>query len=398
MLNKNKNIKLKIPGKLIFSGEWSVLEKNNSSVVLAINKFLKVNLKQNNLNQIIFNSKNINLENIKLSYKNNKLKTETNIPKQKRELFKLSFYAIKIVFKYLQDKNIKINNNFNIFINSDISKIKLKNNSFSKIGLGSSAATVVGIISAILKLHDFKINQIYIKNLIFKLSIIAHYLAQNKTGSGADIACCTYKKNIIYKKFDTAWFRKNIKNFNKPVQIDSNPRRSEAVAGTTPRTGLSVLESDWPNLEIKPIKLPKNLIILAAFSGQSASTKNLIQEILKSKKENKKNFNKIINNLNNIVLKIIDILKNKFLDLKQQKELLELIKINRFLLKELNKNLETQDLKKLIEIATTKNSAAKFSGAGGGDCGIAICFEQKIAQKIIFDWEKNNFYPIRTFK
>ncbi|MCF7899388.1 phosphomevalonate kinase [Candidatus Babeliales bacterium] len=376
MLSKNKNIKIKIPGKLILTGEWSILEKNNSCIVLAINKFLEVNLKQNNLNKIIFNSKDINLENIKLSYKNNKLKIETNTTKQKRELFKLSFYAIKIAFKYLQNSNIKIKNNFNIFINSNISKIKLKNNYFTKIGLGSSAATVVGIISAILKLHDFKINQISTKNLIFKLSIIAHYLAQNKTGSGADIACCAYKKNIIYKKFDTTWFNKNIKNKNI----------------------ISILENDWPNLEIKLIKLPENLIILAAFSGQSASTKNLIQEILKSKKENKKDFNNIKKDINNVVLKIIDILKNKKLDLKQQENFLELIKINRLLLKKLNKNLETQDLKKLTEIATTKNSAAKFSGAGGGDCGIAICFDKKIAQKIICDWEKNNFYPIKIFK
>ncbi len=344
----NKQITVKIPGKLIFAGEWAILEPGNSCIVLAVNKFLTVKIEASE--KIIINSEDI---------------------KFTKENFELPKSAINIALKLLKESGLQINN-FKISISSQISKIKLKNNSYSKIGLGSSAATVVAIIESILRFHEYKIDNLK----LFKLSAIAHYIAQNKIGSGADIACCAYKKNIVYKKFDTNWLIKNLE-----INILSY-----------------IVESDWPLLEIKEINLPENLFVLADFVGYSASTKELVPETLKLKESNPNKFYNIIKKINDIVLKIITILNIYTLDTEQQKELLGLIKQNRILLKELNPKLETPELTQLIESANSNSSVAKFSGAGGGDCGIAICFDKETEQEIQARWNKNNFYPITVFK
>ena len=66
--------------------------------------------------------------------------------------------------------------------------------------------------------------------------------------------------------------------------------------------------------------------------------------------------------------------------------------MNRLALKEMGKQtgvlIETEQLSQLCEIAQAHGGAAKTSGAGGGDSGIAFIFEEEKAQAIIADWEK----------
>ena len=50
--------------------------------------------------------------------------------------------------------------------------------------------------------------------------------------------------------------------------------------------------------------------------------------------------------------------------------------------------IETKQLSQLCDIASAHGGAAKTSGAGGGDSGIAFIFEEEKAQAIIEDWKK----------
>ena len=50
----------------------------------------------------------------------------------------------------------------------------------------------------------------------------------------------------------------------------------------------------------------------------------------------------------------------------------------------------------MAEIAEKFGGAGKLSGAGGGDCGIAITFDKKISKKIEKEWEKNTILPIKA--
>ena len=347
------------PGKLFFTGEWSILENNNLCIVLPVKKFVTVTIKQSS--KFKLNAQDINIENLEFVFENQKLKFKNKLQKKDVEHLVFAHNAIKIALQYLLENNCKIKK-FELTVKSEISRIKLSDNTFGKVGFGSSAAIVVAIISAILKFYCFDIAQEKLKSLIFKLSTIAHYKAQEKVGSGADIATSTYAQPIIYKKFDGEWLLQ---------QLESNSKLT------------SIVNASWPYLQITPINLPKNMTILVGFTGKSASTKKLIFEIQKLKNKKTTKYYTTINSIDNCVTNLIEAIKAC-----NQIKILNYINKNRDLLKQLYPALETIELTKLIEAANTHGVAAKFSGAGGGDCGIAICFDKTVAQKVVDEWER----------
>ena len=81
-----------------------------------------------------------------------------------------------------------------------------------------------------------------------------------------------------------------------------------------------------------------------------------------------------------------------------KEKILVLLKQNRVLLKELSdkskNNLETPELAKLADLADALGAAGKFSGAGGGDCGIAVCFDDDSAENVKKAWKENGIVPV----
>jgi phosphomevalonate kinase len=55
-------------------------------------------------------------------------------------------------------------------------------------------------------------------------------------------------------------------------------------------------------------------------------------------------------------------------------------------------NIETPELRQLAELANKNGAAGKLSGAGGGDCGIAVCYDNKTADKVKKAWQDAEFY------
>ena len=62
--------------------------------------------------------------------------------------------------------------------------------------------------------------------------------------------------------------------------------------------------------------------------------------------------------------------------------------------KEANVDIETPQLKLLCDIAETYGAAAKTSGAGGGDCGIAITGDHKERTSIYKSWRASEIKPL----
>lgn len=82
-------------------------------------------------------------------------------------------------------------------------------------------------------------------------------------------------------------------------------------------------------------------------------------------------------------------------------KILFLIKKNREALQKLEKSsgviLETPALMLLCNIAEKYGAAGKFSGAGGGDCGIAVCTSKEVAQKISRAWQDHGILLLDDF-
>ena len=82
----------------------------------------------------------------------------------------------------------------------------------------------------------------------------------------------------------------------------------------------------------------------------------------------------------------------------EKEKILQLITQNRHLLKTLSEksenNLETKELSKIIETMGKFGAAAKFSGAGGGDCAIGVCYSKETKQQIISELKEKGLKPL----
>ena len=272
--------------------------------------------------------------------------------------------AIENAINYL-----KTYKTFKLSTFGECSGIKI-NNKYKKIGVGSSAASVVAIISAIFTYFNIDINLPKNKEILFKLSAISHYFAQGKIGTGADIAASTYGGIIEYRRFCQNWLINQIKQ---------------------KKTIKEIVESKWPYLRINKLEIPDDIIFFVGWTKKSASTKKMINQMNKFKRKNKELYLKHCNKISKLVKDAINSLKSK-----NKKKFIECIRINETYLshfgKDANVKIETIKLKKLSEIANKFGGAGKLSGAGGGDCGIGICFDKIAENKIKKEWNKKGIF------
>jgi len=356
-------IEVRAPGKLMLSGEWSVLEVGVPCIVLAINQ--KVGVKIKEAKNIRVNTPDLGIENIEAVFDGKNLTWKKELNEKEIEKLSVTKRAVEITLQYLESKNKKIKP-FEITTFSSDTLVELPNGEKTKVGFGSSAAICVAIVAAILKMHEVNIKEKKGKELIYNIACTAHYLAQGKVGSSFDIAASTYGGVLVYKRFDPKGLIE---------QINSGKAISE------------IMDSQWPAFAAENIELPKKMILLVGFVGYSASTKELILKLNSFKESQKEHYWKIINSIKGITEQLIQAIKQK-----NEKGIIELLGQNRKQLQELSNssqnNLETKELAGLADLAESFGAAGKFSGAGGGDCGIAVCFDKKTAEKIKNAWKE----------
>ncbi|MFA6990756.1 MAG: phosphomevalonate kinase [Candidatus Babeliales bacterium] len=360
-------IEVKAPGKIMLAGEWSILEPGHSCIVLPVNKFVAVRIQESK--KIIFSSEDIGLKNVILQWALENLMGHLTVdpvlPERLMAKFNVCFCAIKNCLQFLTEQGISIKP-FELSVYSGLSGVKIDGSNFVKPGLGSSAAVTVAVCKAILKFHDIDIYSVKNLELVFKLACLSHYFASGKLGSGFDVACSAYQRPIIYRRFNAEWLENEIcsaKNISNIVLLD------------------------WPDLRMSEIKLPENMQVLIGFVGYSASTTKMIGKMNLFKDSQPEIYQSIMQSINLVVLNLISAIQrnNKF-------QIIDLINQNRDLLANLGAEsgieLETKELKRLIDSAQVCGAAAKSSGAGGGDCGIAVCFDKIIADEITDEWNR----------
>ena len=83
---------------------------------------------------------------------------------------------------------------------------------------------------------------------------------------------------------------------------------------------------------------------------------------------------------------------------ENKEKILELLRENGKFLRDLGEkssiDIETKKLAILSKIADRYGGAGKVSGAGGGDCGIAVTFDQANSEKIVEEWKKEGIDSI----
>jgi phosphomevalonate kinase len=356
-------ITVSAPGKLMLSGEWSILEKNTKCIVLAVQQ--RVYAKIQYSDEILVCLKDFDIESRAKITKNS-----VSFDKEDPNLI-FTKYAIDTAINYIRLLNKPIKT-FQLDTWGEINTVRNEETGQEmKVGFGSSAAAVVAIVSAVLQLHGISFNRMREKEVVFKLSIISHYLGQGKIGSGFDVAASTFGGVLVYKRFDPEWLHKNLQS----------------------QTLLEVVNMDWPLLKYEKLELPNDLYMMVGFTGTSASTKKLVSQMKLFKKEDPDSYFMIISRISDVTDQLIEAIRKR-----ENLSVLKLLDQNRLLLEELSLacscHLEITEHQIMSHTASKYGAVAKFSGAGGGDCSIGICFSETTASLIVKEWKRNGIMPI----
>lgn len=345
------------PGKLFIAGEYAVTQPGYPAILVAVDQFITVSLEKASDEGSISS-----YDDISILWTREKDKI---VLKRPNNCFSHILAAINIVEAYAKEQGKKLDF-YNIKVSSQLESKKGK-----KYGLGSSGAVTVATIEALCRYYEIHISD----EKLFKLAALAQ-LSINNNGSCGDIAASIYSGWIAFRTFDRNWVLKERKN-NSIKEL---------------------LNRQWPSLSIEPLIPPKELELVIGWTGSPASTASLVNHVNDKRIENNILYEEFLYNSRICVTKMISAFKEKNI-----KEIQKQIQINRQLLLKMSNDLsliiETPLLTKLCDIALQFNGYAKSSGAGGGDCGIAIFQDNRNLTLLIEEWEKVGitYLPLKIF-
>lgn len=326
-IKETKTNIVKTGGKLYIAGEYSVLTPNQSAIIKNIDIFMQAEIKFSEKYSIYSDMYDYSVT-LEEDDGNYSLITET----------------VKIVNEYLQLKGVDIQP-FDMKITGKMEK------NGKKYGIGSSGSVTVLTVKAMAKLYSYNISS----EEVFKLSSYV-LLKRGDNGSMGDIACISYENLVMYTSFDRNLIKEKMKN--------------SSLA--------EIMNLEW-GYKIEKIHCPEKYEFLVGWTGIPSISGKMIIEVKNSiNKEFLEKSEEIIRNLKNGIE-------------QGNKEIIsENIRENGELLRKLNEKIYSRKLLELVESAEGLDICAKSSGAGGGDCGIAISFNKNDTEKLLERWENED--------
>lgn len=347
------------PGKLYIAGEYAVVDPGHPAVLVAVDQFLTVKVEE------AFQTGSIH----SLQYAATPLRwTRENgemVFDKRENPFHYLLAAIDYTEQFVKESGKELSI-YHLSVESE-----LDSSSGKKYGLGSSAAVTVATVRALLQYYEMEVSD----DLIFKLSSLAH-LSLNSNGSYGDIAAATYTGWLAYSSFDRGWVKEKVPHYSIH----------------------ELISMVWPYLSVERLTPPPNLRLLIGWTGSPASTTQLVDQVKAKRESREANYQKFLTDSKYYVNLLIQAFREgNILDIQ------EAIRYNRQLLKEMSKStgiaIETSALQTLCNLAEEFQGAAKSSGAGGGDCGIAL-FDQKAGLlDLVSQWEENGItlLPLQVY-
>lgn len=223
-----------------------------------------------------------------------------------------------------------------------------------KLGLGGSACTSVAVVAALLHAEGHAIESD--RRALFALAALAHGLAQGKPGSGVDVAASTHGGTIWTFRAEVAPLA---------AALRAGPRAFAAA----------VDRAQAPEL----VRLPDPPGLLLAFSGQSASTPALIERVETYASREPRGFAEFMAKSS----AACDGLR-RALAASELGAVFEALRECGAQLEALgeraNVDIVTGEHRAIARAAREAGAAAKTSGAGGGDCAVALGAPEALAR------------------
>jgi phosphomevalonate kinase len=239
----------------------------------------------------------------------------------------------------------------------------------AKLGLGSSAATTIAVLCAVLAAHGVPIDRRTFRASILKLALLAHGRAQEGRGSGIDVAAAMQGGVIEY---------------TRPEPLD---------AEHVDRGLIDIVRGGWPGLSIEPLPVPRGLRLLVGYAGAPSSTTDLVAAVEAWKRDRPSEHRTFSNASQRAARALAQGLRRGDPGL-----IAGAVEQARRALVALGERtglpIETPLLERLATIASEEGGCGKLSGAGGGDCGFAFAWSEESARRIEARWREAGITPV----
>ena len=216
-----------------------------------------------------------------------------------------------------------------------------------KFGLGSSGSVVVLVVKALLALYGLSVDQY----LLFKLAS-AVLLKRGDNGSMGDLACIVAEDLVLYQSFD----------------------RQKVAAWLEEENLATVLERDW-GFSISQVQPALECDFLVGWTKEVAVSSQMIQQIKQNINQN------FLASSKATVATLVETLEQGNVE-----RIIEQVETASQLLEGLSSDIYTPSLRQLKEASQGLQVVAKSSGAGGGDCGIALSFDEQSTETLKNRW------------
>lgn len=344
---------LTVPGKILFYGGLSVLEKGHISLSIAVvdaqNKGVTAKY-ETGKRRIISPQFGLDIE-------------------PSLEIKQLIAYPYIVTEAYLKAKGMWKND-----VAIEVTNSEIFGDKGEKTGLGSSAAATVAVVKALFIANGIDTEKEI--ETIHKLSQFSYAMFSQKIGSGFDIATSSFGKTIIYYRYNPT-----------EISLPTTTNKEELVKAI-----LSSVDKPWSWIKTETFALPEKYnIILFNIKGAKTSTIGSVKAVMQFKAKNPVKYAEIINMQKTAEEKAIDAL-SKTDDVAIRKYTHEARNAHKLLQKEtaaLVKDfdpIEPEPLTKIIEEGEKIKGviAGRCPGAGGWD-GLAFIVTKdfKEAKKII---------------
>ena len=303
---------VKTCGKLYWAGEYAILEPGQLALIKAIPIYMKAEIKA---------SDDYRLYSDMFTY---------SVDLRPDSSYALIQETVALVEEYLTSQGVDLRP-FSIDIRGKMER------EGKKFGLGSSGSVVVLVIKGMLAFYDRPAE----RDLLFKLAS-AVLLKRGDNGSMGDIACIVSEDMVLYQSFE----RKKVAEWLEKEDLPT------------------VLARDW-GFSIRSVEPALKFDFLVGWTKEVAVSSHMVKQI-------KDNMNASFLQASK---ETVDSLV-RALHAGQEDKIIELLNQASLLLEGLSSDIYTPSLRQLKDASQDLKAVAKSSGAGGGDCGIALSFDQ----------------------
>ena len=303
---------VKTCGKLYWAGEYAILEPGQLALLKAIPIYMTAEVKSSEVYRLYSDM---------FTY---------SVDMRPDSSYALIQETVAIVEEYLTAQGVELQP-FSLDISGKMER------EGKKFGLGSSGSVVVLVIKAMLAFYERPVE----RDFLFKLASTV-LLKRGDNGSMGDIACIVSEDLVLYQSFNR-----------------------ETVAQWLAEEDLQiVLARDW-GFSIRSVEPALKFDFLVGWTKEVAVSSHMVKQI-------KNNMNSsFLQASKETVTSLV-----KALEASQEEKTMELLEQASQLLEGLSPDIYTPSLRQLKNASRGLKAVAKSSGAGGGDCGIALSFDQ----------------------